>query len=587
MLKSIRWRIAIPYILLILIITFSVGFFLNNFIHQQHQERTQENLVDQARLVSDALAGSPFPPSSQETLEGQLAHWRNLLQARITILAKDGTVIGDSDQNPQSMGNLSQLPEIQKALEDGWGRSIRYSQTEKQDLLFIAVPIRISGQTLGFTRLAIPQSEIAAGYKQLRNKIFLVSGLTALAAILLSTLIAYQTTKPLVRLTKSTQELADGPLEGFLDSQGYDEIGQLTRAFNNLVKTLRDQIRALQSEREKLSAVLQQMTDGVIIVNAEDEIELINPAAEKLFKTGDRNVEGHSAAEILRQHQWIDLLHSCREEGKEQAQSLELPGKDTFLQGIAIPLGESMPGHTLLLFQDLTRIRRLETTRQDFISNISHELRTPLAALKALTETLQSGALEDPPAAGKFLSRMETEVDALTQMVTELLELSRIESGQVPLEIENVSPQVIVEEAIERMREQANRRKINIRMDLPDPLPKVKADPRRIGQVLVNLIHNAIKFSDRGGTIRVGARVDREDMHFFVEDQGIGMPAADLPRIFERFYKTDQARSSGGTGLGLAISKHIIEVHNGDIWAESELNQGSTFYFSLPLADSD
>ncbi len=585
MLKSIRWRIAVPYILLILIITFSVGFFLNSFIHQQYQERTQENLIDQARLISDALAGHPFPPSSHEKLADEIAHWSNLLQARITVLTIDGRVIGDSNQNPQSMGNLSQRTEIQKALEEGWGGSVRYSQAEKQDLLFIAVPIKITGRTLGFTRLAIPRSEIAAGYEQLRNEIFLVSGLTALAAILLSYLIAYQTTKSLIRLTKSTQDLADGPLEGLPVSRGYDEIGQLTRAFNNLLKTLQDQIHALQSEREKLSAVLQQMTDGVIIVNAEGEIELINPAAERLFRTSARNVEGHSAAEILRQHQWIDLLHSCREEGKEQAQSLELPGKDIFLQGIAIPLGESMPDHTLLLFQDLTRIRRLETTRQDFISNISHELRTPLAALKALTETLQSGALEDPPAAGKFLSRMETEVDALAQMVTELLELSRIESGQVPLELEDVPPQVIVEEAIERMREQAIRRNITIHKDLPDQLPKVKADPRRIGQVLVNLLHNAIKFSEREGTIRVGARADKDDLTFFVEDHGIGIPPADLPRIFERFYKTDQARSSGGTGLGLAISKHLIEVHNGEIWAESELNQGSTFYFSLPLAD--
>ncbi|MFO8036946.1 MAG: ATP-binding protein [Anaerolineales bacterium] len=586
MLRSIRWRIAIPYIILILIITFGVGVFLNGFIHRQYAQQAQDNLIDQAQWISASLAEAPFPPPSQQTLEGQLAHWSSLLQARITILTRDGTVVGDSDQDPQSMGNLLQLSEIQEALEEGKGHTMRYNQTERQEVLSVAVPIEVRGRTVGFTRLAIPESGIAGDQNQLRNRILLVSGLTALAAILLSTLIAYQTTKPLVRFLKSTQELAEGSLEGLLDSRGYDEISQLTHAFNNLVRTLRDQIRALQSEREKLSAVLQQMTDGVIIVNAEDEIELINPAAERLFKTGARNVEGHSAAEILRQHQWIDLLHSCREKGKEQAQSLELPGKDIFLQGIAIPLGESMPDHTLLLFQDLTRIKRLETTRQDFISNISHELRTPLAALKALTETLQSGALEDPPAAGKFLTRMETEVDALAQMVAELLELSRIESGQVPLELQDVSVHSIVEEAVERMREQAHRRKITIHMDLPDQLPKVKADPRRIEQVLVNLIHNAIKFSGRGGTIHVGARVDRDDMLFFVRDQGIGIPAADLHRIFERFYKTDQARSSGGTGLGLAISKHLIEVHKGKIWAESELNQGSTFYFSLPLAHS-
>jgi len=586
MLKSIRWRIAVPYLALILLVTLGIGITSNRFIRKIYEEETLDHLTDQVLLISDSLADQPFPPSASRELEEQALRWRKLLDARITVLTDDGMVLADSDQDPLSAENALQNPEIQQAREQGRGHTIRYSQFHDQEMLFVAVPIKLSDQILGFTRLAIPQSEIAAGQNQLRDKVFLIIGLTAVGAILLSYLIAYLTTKPIIQLTKSTRKMTEGTLGGPLVSRGYSEIHQLTHAFNNLVKTLRSQIQALESEREKLSAVLQQMTDGVMIINGEYEIELINPAAEVLFNTSAKIAIGHSAAEVLRQHQWIDLLHSCREEGTEKARSLDLPGKDLFLQGIAIPLGESMPDHTLLLFQDLTRIKRLETTRQDFVSNISHELRTPLASLKALTETLQSGALEDPPAAERFLSRMETEVDALAQMVTELLELSRIESGQVPLELQNTSVPSLVETAIDRMQSQAKRRKITIETDLPGPLPEIEADPSRVEQVLVNLIHNAIKFSDPHKTITVGAKRDSNHVIVFVADQGIGIPPDDLPRIFERFYKTDQARSGRGTGLGLAISKHIINLHGGDIWAESELNQGSTFYFSLPTVDA-
>jgi len=237
-----------------------------------------------------------------------------------------------------------------------------------------------------------------------------------------------------------------------------------------------------------------------------------------------------------------------------------------------------------MLFQDLTRIRRLETVRRDFISNISHELRTPLASLKTLTETLRTGALEDPPAARRFIYRMETEVDALTHMVSELLELTRIESGQVPLKLKAVAPKKILTKAKERLGVQAERNHLEIKLDCPKKLPRVQADRPRLGQVLVNLLHNAIKFTPEGGEIFLSARLQGNTILFSVHDTGSGIPADDLPRIFERFYKTDPARSSGGTGLGLAIARHLVEAHGGRIWAESIEGQGSTFYFTIPVA---
>jgi two-component system, OmpR family, phosphate regulon sensor histidine kinase PhoR len=239
----------------------------------------------------------------------------------------------------------------------------------------------------------------------------------------------------------------------------------------------------------------------------------------------------------------------------------------------------------LLIFHNLTRMRKLETIRQDFISNISHELRTPLASLKALTETLQETALDDPPAARRFIERIETEVDSLSLIVSELLELSRIESGRVPLKMSAIDPCELIRNAMERLGLQAERAGLSVILNCPDRLPRVLADSERLEQVLVNLLHNSIKFTEAGGEIEIKAHEsDQNLVEFSIRDTGVGIAAEDLPRIFERFYKADRARSGGGTGLGLAIARHLVKAHGGDIWAESQVGKGSTFYFTIPTA---
>jgi len=282
---------------------------------------------------------------------------------------------------------------------------------------------------------------------------------------------------------------------------------------------------------------------------------------------------------VIRQHQLIEAWRVCQESGEMQTQSVEMSDRRQFLQIVAIP--DRTTGGSLLLVQDLTRVRHLETVRRDFVSNISHELRTPLASLKALTETLQDGALEDHEAAKRFLVRIEAEVDALTQMAAELLELSRIESGQVPLDLKPVSPATLLFTALDRMRMQVERAAITFSVVCPPDLPSIRADAPRLEQVLVNLIHNAVKFTPPGGQVILSAQKEEYFIRFAVQDSGVGISTEDLPRIFERFYKTDRARTSGGTGLGLSISRHIVEAHGGKIWAESEEGKGSTFFFTI------
>ena len=378
------------------------------------------------------------------------------------------------------------------------------------------------------------------------------------------------------RIEKYTTEIRKHEKNLPTDIKG---IENLSNAIASLNTAFDHQLSTLRSENARLSTVLEQLIDGVLIADAGGFIQLANPAAQKLFETSD--VIGRSITEVVRNHQLVDAWRRCQQTREVQSESVELPARRQFLQLIAIP--DTHASGSLLLVQDLTRVRRLETVRRDFISNVSHELRTPLASLKALTETLQSGALSDPEAGPRFLGRISTEVDALTQMAQELLDLSRSESGQVELILAPLAPKSLVTSAADRMRMQAERAGLKLSIKCEENLPNIRADKSRLEQVLVNLIHNAVKFTKPGGDISLETESINGGIRFAVRDSGVGIPTESLTRIFERFYRVDKSRTGSGTGLGLSISKHIIEAHGGKIWAESNEGRGSVFYFVIPI----
>ncbi|MEJ2263247.1 MAG: ATP-binding protein [Anaerolineales bacterium] len=585
MFHSIRWRIAVPYLLLILIVMGGSGVYISNFTRRVQLQQLESELTAEARLVSDFISPIAADAQNADQLDALAKRWSGYLDARVTIIARDGTVLGESDEDRTQMENHLNRPEIQQALSTGRGMSIRFSQTLGIQMLYSAVTITNNGNTVGFARLALPLEQVDSNVGEIQRTIILSSLVAAALAILLAIIIAQYTTRPLRELTQAAQKISMKGPPGPLLSATQDEVGQLTRAFNTMGVQIREQFSDLEKEQGKLAAVLQQMTDGVLIVDDQGVVQLINPAAERMFSVRQSKTLGNSLASALRHHQIVDLWqHSCKT-GEGHVESIEFSTRHMFLQGVAIPLEKTLPGNTLLLFQDLTHLRHLETVRRDFISNISHELRTPLAALKALTETLQEGALDDPPAAQRFLSRIDSEVDSLTMMVQELLELSRIESGKVPLQLKSVSARDLLENAAERLRLQAERAGLDMSIELREDLPTVWADPPRLEQVIVNLLHNAIKFTPVGGHILLSADQKEDMIVFSVSDTGVGISADALPRIFERFYKTDRARSSGGTGLGLSIARHLVEAHGGRIWAESVEGKGSVFYFTVPVAN--
>ncbi len=379
-------------------------------------------------------------------------------------------------------------------------------------------------------------------------------------------------------MRRGIQAITDQIKRGDNSFEFSSELGELASAVNAQFLSRNSQLASSNTERARLSTILDQLSDGVLIADAEGRIQFSNPTAEKLFGSP---LAGRSVIETIRHHTLVDAWRRCRDTGELQTESVEIPSTRQFLQLIVVPDRDTRGG-TLLLVQDLTRVRKLETVRRDFISNLSHELRTPLASLKALTETLQDGALTDPEAGPRFLERMHTEVDALTKMAQELLDLSKIESGQMTLDLKSVTPLTLLHSAVERMRMQSERAGVSLIVEAA-VTPNIKVDATRLEGVLVNLIHNAVKFTPRTGSVIVSAQSKNNAIIFAIRDTGAGIPADDLPRIFERFYRVDKSRTGSGAGLGLSIAKHIVEAHGGKIWAESREGEGSAFYFSIPL----
>lgn len=623
MFQRIRWRIAVPYVLLILLVMVAMVLYLSGFVRDTYLAGLQGQLAGEAKLIGDALESSLATRSSLESFDPAAYRYAWLLGSRVTIIAPDGTVVGESHESRLAMDNHLDRPEVQQALREGQGHSIRHSDTLNEEMMYVALRVGPGDAPLGFVRVALPVLEVNAQVTRLRRTLELSALIATLLAAVLATIIAERIARPIRRLTEVAERLARGDLDARLLPSGQDEVDQLTRAFNFMADRLRTQVNTLAKEQSRLSAVLENAASGLIITDDEGRVSMMNPAAARLLGTTPERSLGLSFAQAVRYYQLVDLWEQCREEQREQSDVVEIVLQGLFLEAIVKSFREAGVQGYLVILQDLTRIRRLETIRRDFMSNISHELRTPMAGLKALVETLRDGALEDPPAARRFLDRMDSEVDALTQMVEELLELSRIESGRIPIRLLPTSLDEVIGPPVERLRPQAERSGLDLSVDLSPDLPLVLADAERARQVVSNLVHNAIKFTPSGGQVRVtGHRMDvpedddgpgaqrtgpldpGEWVVIAVQDNGVGIDPDDLPRIFERFYKADRARSGGGTGLGLAIAKHIIQGHGGQIWAESPSGvpywervngqqrsvagsrdprrRGSTFYFSLP-----
>ncbi len=585
--KTIRGRVAFSYMLLIALTMGALAWYILGFVRSTYIDQLADQLAAEARLIAE-FAPYLFEAQGGSDADALADRYAGMLNARVTLIDSAGKVIGDSEAEVSAMLNHLQRPEIVDARRQGLGVERRYSDTVQYDALYVAAPVRLESGEPAYVRLAVPLRAIDATVGMLRRRILGTTGLMLLVALVLGVILAEKTARPIRELTTAVQRAAQGDLSVRLVPRSQDEVGILTGDFSTMTDRLRSTIDELSRERSEAAAILAHMADGIVITDPSGRIQLINEAALRILGTTKEAALGRSLPQIAREEEIILTLRACLADRREQSELVELSRTDQFVQLIATPIsaGEEEGARCLIVLQDLGQIRRLETVRRDFVSNISHELRTPLASLRAIVDTLRGGAIDDPPAAAHFIERMDVEIEDLTLMVEALLELSRVESGQAPIRLAPISVSEVVDPAIERLRPQAARGELTLDANLPAGLPPILADAEQLHIVITNLIQNAIHFTPAGGHISVEAKEVGDVVSISVRDTGIGIPADLLPRVFERFYKADRSRASRGSGLGLAIARHIVQAHGGEISASSTEGQGSVFTFTVLAAES-
>jgi len=579
--RSIQWRITFSFVLLIVVSMSILGFYLTNSTRNSQLDNLRTQLENEAIITAEASLPSLLSTDENDILDALAKRLGEQTDTRITIIAVDGTVLGDSEEDPANMENHANRPEIKDALNTGFGESTRFSITLGQKMMYVAVPISNQGEVLGIARVSLPLTTVENLVNRVTVSIVVAMVVAALLVILAAWLIARITTRPIRELTIASRKISSGELNQKIAIETKDEVGKLAQAFNEMSTELKEMVDTISGDRARLATILDNMTDGVIMTDIEGNISLANNAARKLFNV--KNETGKPLIEVVRDHEMDEVLKLCLEKAETQAVQYESGTSKKYLRAIAVPIYEDELSGVLLLLQDLTELRNLQTTRRELIGNISHEFRTPLAGIKVMAETLRDGTIDDKETAKDFLVRIDDEVERLTQIVAELTELSRIETGQAELKLEPVNLNLLIDEVIARLSPQVERQQLIIDKKLAADLPSVQADKERIRQTIINLIHNAIKFTDPDGKITVATRVRSGSVVVDISDTGIGISRGDLPHVFERFYKGDKARSGGGTGMGLAIAKHVVEAHGGSIWVQSEEGRGSTFSFSLPI----
>ena len=580
MLRGMQWRVTSWFMLIIIVGMGALGAYLTVSVRNAQLTNLKSDLRSEAVLM--AAQALPYLEGAQDPagLEDLVMRLGPQTATRFTIIRRDGTVLADSDEDPALMGTHANRPEVVEAIAGGTGETTRLSATLGERLVYIAVPVTSGDTILGVARVALPMTRVDAYVNRSITTIVIALAVIAVAVIIAAWLITRLMTRPVRELTAAARRLAAGEFEVPLAQSAPDESGQLARAFNEMAVQLRSTVDELIEDRARLAAILDNMADGIITTDEDGAVTLANRAAGDLLGFRPAEAAGRPMIESVHDYELTEVLQRSLASRRPEEEQFESSATGSFVRAIAIA-GEHTGGG-LVLLQDLTEVRALQTMRREIVGNISHDFRTPLAGIRAMVDTLRDGAIDDHEAALDFLSRIQDEVDRLTHMVTELTELSRIETGRTGLEWSEVDLNALVRESLVQMAPQAERQQLTLTPDLAADLPAVPADAERLGQVIINLVHNAVKFNRPGGSITVTTKVEGDAITLSVADTGQGIPRRDLPRIFERFYMGDRSRTGQGSGMGLAIVKHIVEAHGGAIAVTSTEGQGSTFTIRLP-----
>jgi len=586
--KRLIWQIYPPFLLVILIALLAVTWVFSSSLNKFYAQQTQADLEARVRLVI---------PQVQGYMNKNLANYLNTLsrelgeptKTRLTIILLDGKVVGDSEEDPNRMDNHAHRPEVRDALKGKLGIASRFSNTLQLNMMYVALPVVEYDQVVGCVRAALPIKDMARTLESVFYPVVNSGLVIALLAAIISLWLSRRISRPLEEMKRGAERFACGEFKGRLPSYKGEEMGGLAEAMNQMAAQLDDRIRTVVRQRNEQEAVLASMIEGVLAINNEERILRINQSAADLLNVDPKAAVGRMIQEVVRKPELQNFFARAlvSQDRIEDDITLVIRGTELFLQAHGTPLRDSSGKDigALVVLNDMTRLQRLENIRRDFVANVSHELKTPITAIKGSVETLLAGAVEEQENAQRFLEIIARQSDRLNAIIEDLLALSRIEQGEEHQGIELTKAQLrtVFLNTLQACQIKARDKGISLEMDCPDDI-ETRINAPLLEQALVNLLDNAIKYSHEKGRILFSAEKKDSSIIIKVQDWGCGIPREHLPRLFERFYRVDKARSRklGGTGLGLAIVKHIVQSHNGSIAVESTVGEGSIFKIQLP-----
>lgn len=574
-----------------------VGWLANNSSHDFYINELNRELRERIRLLQPSVTALT-QSGTDEQLQDFVRRTGRQASTRITLIDARGVVLADSSEDHSLMDNHASRPEVALALSGKEGRSIRGSKTLRESMLYVALPVPLkTGQEPGVLRLAITTSAYDQLSRAFTNKLILICLAVPLLAALLSALSARRISRPLEEMKRGAEQLAIGRFDASprikVDHMTVEMAG-LANAINQMAEQINQRVRIIIQQRNELEAVFSGMADSVVAIDADKNIIRMNQAASGLFMLSADSVKGKPAQGVIRNTQLLELIdYTLAHNSQQEKEVTVFSGTDPItLQTHAMPLRDEKGASVgvLLVMNDLTKLNRLENIRQDFVANVSHELKTPITVIKGYIETLLDGALAEQDTARSFLAVAAAQANRLDAIVDDLLTLSRIEdkSSREKVQTSPASARQVLENAVEACAPLAEEKRLQFEVECAPELSAPMNQPL-LEQALINLLNNAIAYSPAGSTVRLFCRVSKKAdgsslLHLSVSDKGPGIGKEHLPRIFERFYRCDRARSRdmGGTGLGLAIVKHIVQAHNGTVEVESILGKGSTFTITLP-----
>ena len=578
-----------PFHLLILALSlFAATMYASHVARQLHLQSTQESLMARARLAERELKRSGLPPD-ESTADSLCKELGPAAGARITVVLATGEVIGDSDEDPMRMEDHRDRPEIMRALSGGIGTAIRYSDTARKSMMYVAIPLASDGDIFGAIRASVPLSMIESGLRGMYLRIFIGGVAVTLIAALVSLAVARRISRPLNDLRVGVERFGREGLSYRIPVSRLEEVGIIAETMNELAERLDERIRTEVRQLNEQEAVFSSMVEGLIVVDTAERVMKINDSASRFIGVESDAALGKSIQEVVRSPYLQEFIKKtlATPDPVEGDVTLRSEAGDRHLQahGALLRDGGGNKLGAVVVLNDVTRLQRLEGMRRDFVANVSHELRTPITSIKGFIETLRDGAIHKPGDAEKFLDIVAKQVDRMNSIIEDLLLLSRVEQDarDEKVVLENAPVRGVILEAIEVCESRADAKHIRITIDCPDGIT-ARINAALLEQAIINLVDNAIKYSEPGCPVSVDAEERGNEVIINVRDKGCGIEPEHVARIFERFYRVDKARSRklGGTGLGLSIVKHIVQAHNGTATVESTPGAGSTFSIRLP-----